>query len=123
MDVVEAKREDWDFDPFKLQEVDGYFRGRGAIDDKAMASIFVANMISSSRKVFRPERDIILALTADEELSDCPMTACIGCWRTTAISSTPSLINEGGTAMLKDGKPFLNTVQLAERSTRPTGWR
>src|SRR5690349_1763940 len=38
LDVVEAKREDWDFDPFKLQEVDGYFRGRGTIDDKAMAA-------------------------------------------------------------------------------------
>jgi acetylornithine deacetylase/succinyl-diaminopimelate desuccinylase-like protein len=35
LDVVEAKREDWDFDPFKLQEVNGYFRGRGSIDDKA----------------------------------------------------------------------------------------
>ena len=37
IDVVEAKREDWAFDPFKLQEVDGFFRGRGTIDDKAMA--------------------------------------------------------------------------------------
>src|SRR5262249_51579783 len=40
LDVVEAKREDWDFDPFKLQETDGHFRARGASDDKAMASIF-----------------------------------------------------------------------------------
>src|SRR3982751_5322961 len=47
LDVVEAKREDWDFDPFKLQEADGYFRARGAIDDKAMAAIFVTNMIAS----------------------------------------------------------------------------
>ena len=45
LDVVEAKREDWNFDPFKLQEVNGFFRGRGSIDDKAMASIFVANLI------------------------------------------------------------------------------
>ena len=72
IDVVEAKREDWDFDPFKLQEVDGYFRGRGSIDDKAMASIFVATLIRFVKDGFRPERDIILALTADEELSDSP---------------------------------------------------
>ena len=45
MDVVEAKREDWAFVPFKLQEVDGFFRARGSIDDKAMGSIFVANLI------------------------------------------------------------------------------
>ena len=72
IDVVEAKREDWDFDPFKLQEADGYFHGRGAIDDKAMASIFVANLIEYAQEGFRPERDIILALTTDEELSDSP---------------------------------------------------
>ena len=72
LDVVEAKREDWAFDPFKLQEVDGYFRARGAIDDKAMASIFVANLIEYAKEGFKPDRDIILALTADEELSDSP---------------------------------------------------
>src|SRR5439155_16875875 len=72
LDVVEAKREDWDFDPFKLQEIGGFFRARGAIDDKAMASIFVANLIEYVKEGFKPERDIILALTADEELSDSP---------------------------------------------------
>ena len=68
LDVVEAKREDWDFDPFKLQEADGYFRARGAVDDKAMAAIFVANMIAYAGAGYRPERDIILilALTTDE---------------------------------------------------------
>src|SRR4029077_7073507 len=72
LDVVEAKREDWDFDPFKLQEVNGFFRGRGAIDDKSMASIFVANLIEYAKEGFKPDRDIILALTADEELVDSP---------------------------------------------------
>ena len=72
LDVVEAKREDWTFDPFRLQEVDGYFRGRGAIDDKEMASIFLANLIEYVKEGFKPDRDIILALTADEELSDSP---------------------------------------------------
>ncbi|MEJ0070196.1 MAG: M20/M25/M40 family metallo-hydrolase [Pseudomonadota bacterium] len=72
MDVVEAKREDWDFDPFTLQEVDGYFRGRGTIDDKAMASIFVSLLIQYVSEGFKPDRDIIVALTTDEELSDSP---------------------------------------------------
>jgi acetylornithine deacetylase/succinyl-diaminopimelate desuccinylase-like protein len=45
IDVVEAKREDWSVDPFKLLEKDGYFYGRGSGDDKFMAATFVANMI------------------------------------------------------------------------------
>ena len=85
LDVVEARREDWDFDPFKLQETDGYFRGRGVIDDKAMASMFVANLIRYAKEGFEPDRDIILALTADEETSMRPTTACAGCWSTIAI--------------------------------------
>src|SRR6188508_370627 len=68
IDVVEAKREDWERDPFKLIEEGGYFYARGSVDDKAMASIFVANMIRYKMQGYRPERDLILALTADEEL-------------------------------------------------------
>src|SRR5258708_32454286 len=45
LDVVEAKREDWSLDPFKFTEQDGYYYGRGTSDDKAMASIFIANLI------------------------------------------------------------------------------
>ena len=54
LDVVEARRADWDFDPFKLSEIDGYFRGRGVIDDKAMAAIFVANMIRYVEEGYGP---------------------------------------------------------------------
>jgi acetylornithine deacetylase/succinyl-diaminopimelate desuccinylase-like protein len=68
LDVVEAKREDWTRDPFKLVEENGFFYGRGTADDKAMAAIFVEQMIRLKREAFRPDRDIVLALTADEEL-------------------------------------------------------
>ena len=67
LDVVEAKREDWSFDPFVLLEKDGYFYGRGTGDDKAQAAIWVANLIRYKREGFRPSRDLIVALTADEE--------------------------------------------------------
>ena len=67
LDVVEARREDWSFDPFTFIENDGYFYGRGTTDDKAMASALVANLIRLKQEGFVPDRDLILALTADEE--------------------------------------------------------
>jgi acetylornithine deacetylase/succinyl-diaminopimelate desuccinylase-like protein len=116
LDVVEAKREDWSFDPFRLQEVDGYFRARGAIDDKAMAAIFVANLIEYVKEGLRPDRDIILALTADEELSDSPHDGAHYLLdRHRALIDAEFAINEGGSAALRDGKPFLLNVQHAEK--------
>jgi acetylornithine deacetylase/succinyl-diaminopimelate desuccinylase-like protein len=70
LDVVEAPQVDWSTDPFKFEEIDGYYYARGSSDDKAMASIFVANMIRMKKEKFMPDRDIILALTADEEGGD-----------------------------------------------------
>jgi acetylornithine deacetylase/succinyl-diaminopimelate desuccinylase-like protein len=67
IDVVEAKREDWSMDPFQLIERDGFFYGRGTGDDKAQAAIWIANLIQYRKEGFRPDRDIIVALTADEE--------------------------------------------------------
>jgi len=66
-DVVEAKREDWSIDPFTFAEKDGYFYGRGTGDDKAQAAIWIANLIRYKREGYKPDRDIIVALTADEE--------------------------------------------------------
>jgi acetylornithine deacetylase/succinyl-diaminopimelate desuccinylase-like protein len=116
LDVVEAKREDWDFDPFKLQEIDGYFRGRGTIDDKAMASIFVANMIRYVNEGFKPDRDVILALTADEELSDSPHNGVRWLLQNhRALIDAELAINEGGGGALRNGSPFRLAVQLSEK--------
>src|SRR5437762_10242056 len=67
LDVVEARREDWSVDPFTFLEKDGFFYGRGSSDDKAMAAQFVANLVRLKEEGFMPDRDLILALTADEE--------------------------------------------------------
>ena len=67
LDVVEARREDWTTDPFKFVEKDGYFYGRGTQDMKDGDAIMVATLIRLKQSGFRPNRDIILALTADEE--------------------------------------------------------
>ena len=70
LDVVEANRNDWTTDPFKLVEKDGYFYGRGVVDMKGGDAILMATMIRFRKEGFRPDRDIILALTADEEGGD-----------------------------------------------------
>ena len=67
LDVVEARREDWTTDPFQFVEKDGYFYGRGAQDMKDEDAIMVATFIRMRHENFVPDRDIILALTADEE--------------------------------------------------------
>ncbi len=67
LDVVEARREDWTTDPFQFVEKDGYFYGRGTQDMKVSDAILVTDFIRLKREGYQPDRDIILALTADEE--------------------------------------------------------
>jgi acetylornithine deacetylase/succinyl-diaminopimelate desuccinylase-like protein len=67
LDVVEAQRQDWSTDPFKFVEKDGYYYGRGTQDMKESDAIAVADFIRMRKEHFVPDRDIILALTADEE--------------------------------------------------------
>jgi acetylornithine deacetylase/succinyl-diaminopimelate desuccinylase-like protein len=67
LDVVEARREDWTTDPFKFIEKDGYYYGRGTQDMKVSDAIVVTTFIRFKREGYVPDRDIILALTADEE--------------------------------------------------------
>jgi acetylornithine deacetylase/succinyl-diaminopimelate desuccinylase-like protein len=67
LDVVEARREDWTTNPFQFVEKDGYFYGRGTQDMKANDAILVTTFIRLRREQYRPDRDLILALTADEE--------------------------------------------------------
>jgi acetylornithine deacetylase/succinyl-diaminopimelate desuccinylase-like protein len=114
LDVVEAKREDWSFDPFKFLEKDGYYYGRGTSDDKAMAAIFVANLIRFKQEGFKPDRDIIVALTADEEGGDYNGVEWL-------LKNHPQLIeaefgiNEGGGGAIRDGKRLFNAAQASEK--------
>jgi len=67
LDVVEAKREDWTTDPFEFVEKDGYFYGRGTQDMKSGDAVMVTTLIRFKKEGYEPDRDIVLALTADEE--------------------------------------------------------
>ena len=116
IDTVEAKRSDWERDPFTLIEEDGYFYARGAIDDKAMAAIFIDSLIRYREENFRPRRTIKIALTCGEEtdavfngvqylLATDPQTLRAG-----------FAINEGGKGALDDqGRPRTFGVQAGEK--------
>ncbi|MBL8650443.1 MAG: M20/M25/M40 family metallo-hydrolase [Sphingopyxis sp.] len=67
IDVVEAKREDWERDPFVMVEEDGYFYGRGTLDDKAQAAVWVDALIRFKQAGYKPKRSVKLALTCGEE--------------------------------------------------------
>ena len=67
IDVVEAKREDWTYDPFKLTETGGYFYGRGTQDQKGGAATLATTLLRLKAENYVPDRDLILALTAGEE--------------------------------------------------------
>jgi len=118
MDVVEARREDWSVDPFKLTEKDGFYYGRGSGDDKFMAAAFVANMIRYKQENYRPDRDIILALDTDEETIDRDAVGIQWLLKNHRdLIDAEFALNEGGGVGLKRGKPIRNSVQTSEKVT------
>ena len=118
LDVVAALRADWPRDPFTLHEENGYFLGRGSSDDKAMASIFVANMLRMKAQGVQPSRDIILALTADEEGGDANGAEWLVKEHRDLVDAAYA-INEGGGGTLTGSgmevKPLFHSVQAAEK--------
>ena len=114
-DVVEAKREDWSTDPFQFIEREGYFYGRGTTDDKAQAAVWVANLIRYRREGFRPDRDIILALTADEEGGG-PYNGVDWLIKNhRELIDADLCLNEGGWGESSGGRKISNDVQVSEK--------
>ena len=114
LDVVEASPWDWSVHPFKFLERDGYFYGRGTTDDKAQAAIWVANMIRMKQEGYRPNRDIIMALTADEEGGDANGVVYLLEHHRDLVDAE-FVLNEGGGGMIRDGEHLANAVQAAEK--------
>jgi acetylornithine deacetylase/succinyl-diaminopimelate desuccinylase-like protein len=114
-DVVEAKREDWSMDPFTFTEKDGYFYGRGTADDKAQAAVWIANLIRYKREGYRPDRDIIVALTADEEGGG-PYNGVEWLLKQHRdLIDAEYCLNEGGRGQMVNGKRVSNDIQAAEK--------
>ena len=114
LDVVEALPEDWSFDPFEFREIDGYYYARGTTDDKAMAAIWIANLIRFKKEGFVPDRNIIVALTADEEGGEYNGVDWLLNNHRDLINAAYAL-NEGGGGRVRDGEKIMNGVQLSEK--------
>ena len=117
LDVVEAKREDWERDPFKLVEENGYFYARGASDDKAMVAVFVANLIRYRREGYRPERDLILVASCDEEIIPSNFSGIVYLLKNHRdLIDAEFALNEGGNALLdKNGDYLRMSIQAGEK--------
>ena len=116
LDVVEARKEDWsaDLDPFRFTERDGWFYGRGTSDDKAQAAVWIATLIRYKQEGFVPERDLIVALTADEEGGSSNGVAWLLEHHRDLIDAE-FVLNEGGDGEIRQGKAIANEVQAAEK--------
>src|SRR5258708_33875858 len=117
LDVVEAKREDWQRDPFRLVEENGYFYARGASDDKAMVAVFVPNLIRYRQEGYRPERDLVLVATCDEEIIPSNFSGIVYLLKNHRnLIDAAFALNEGGAGLLdKNGGYLSMSVQAGEK--------
>lgn len=114
LDVVDARREDWSLDPWTLTERDGYYYGRGSSDDKAGVTFLVANFIRLRREGFVPSRDLIIALTGDEETTSDAIRLLVTRHRD-LVDADFALNADAGGGELQDGRPLNFSVQTAEK--------
>jgi len=117
LDVVEAKREDWERDPFKLVEENGYLYARGTADDKAMVAVFAANLIRYRKESYRPERDLIFTATCDEEITPSKFSGIVYLLKNHRdLIEAEFALNEGGNGLLdKSGNYQRMTIQAGEK--------
>ncbi|MCJ8156413.1 M20/M25/M40 family metallo-hydrolase [Sphingomonas sp. LaA6.9] len=113
MDVVEAKAADWTRDPFTAVEENGYVFGRGAEDNKYDVTMMVATMARLKKEGFKPKRDIVLALSGDEETSMLTTRALAQKFKGAGMA----LNGDGGGGLLDEaGKPLFYGLQAGEKS-------
>ena len=116
LDVVDALPQDWTVDPFRFLERDGWFYGRGTTDDKDEAAIWTATLIRLRREGYVPDRDLVLMLTADEEVGG-PNNGTD--WLLThhrALIDAAFALNEGGGGVVKQGRRLSHNVQASEKT-------
>ncbi len=115
LDVVEALREDWTTDPFEFIEKDGFFYGRGTEDMKEGDAILVANFIRLKKEGYLPDRDLILALTADEEGGSSNGVDWLLKQHREWIDAEYCINLDGGEFEKENGKHILTAIQASEK--------
>src|SRR5215475_6290208 len=116
LDVVQALPQDWSMDPFKLSEVDGFFYGRGTIDIKDGDTMLVTNFVRLKKEGWTPSRDLILALTADEEGGQHNGVQWLLKDHRELIDAEYCLNTDAGNFETKNGKRLLLGLQTSEKN-------
>ena len=114
LDVVEAKRDDWSYDPFTLTEADGFFYGRGTQDQKGGAAALVTALVRLKADGWTPDRDLILALTAGEEGGTYNGVEWLLANKRDLIDAEYTINVDAGGGEIDKGKLALFVVQAAE---------
>ena len=116
LDVVEARREDWVRDPFTLVEEDGHFYGRGTFDIKNGVAAWVAALLRMKLEGVVPDGDLVLALTAGEEMGGgYNGIQWLLANRRDLVDAAYALNPDMGSGELRDGRPFVMDVSAAEK--------
>jgi acetylornithine deacetylase/succinyl-diaminopimelate desuccinylase-like protein len=115
LDVVEARRDDWTTDPFQFVEKDGYFYGRGTQDMKDGDAIMVTTLLRFKKEGYMPDRDIILALTADEEGGTSNGVDWLIKNSRELVEAEFVLNHDGGGILAEHGKPQMMVVDASEK--------
>jgi len=118
MDVVTARREDWERDPFTLVEENGFFFGRGTLDIKGELALLTTTFLRLKSENYVPKRDLIIAFTGDEETSGASAEDLIKNHRD-LIAAEFALNSDGGGGVLDEatGKPVVSFIQGAEKTS------
>ena len=115
LDVVEARREDWSLDPFTLTEREGYFYGRGTMDIKGEAADLIANLLRLKAEGYVPSRDLVVALTDDEEGGDDNGVRWLLQHRPELIGAAYVINTDAGGGQMEHGRRLRNPVQTSEK--------
>ena len=119
MDVVDARPEDWKRDPYKLIEENGFFYGRGTLDNKAGVVALMSTILRMQERGVKPKRTLVFAFIGDEETG---LDEADGTTRQVAahpwVKGAEYAINTdaGGGLLSPEGKPIIYLVQGAEKT-------
>lgn len=115
LDVVEALRSDWTTDPFQFVEKDGFYYGRGTNDMKSEDALMVTTFIRLKKEGYKPDRDLILALTADEEGGKYNGVDWLLKNHRDLVDAEFVINPDGGGVTLEDGKPVILSVDATQK--------